>query len=142
MDFKVRAARAADIPPMHRIRNAVRENRLAAATRISQASYRPYVAAGSAWVAEVEHTVVGFAALDAPTARVWALFISPGAEGAGIGRALHQTMLDWAAANGLNRLSLSTESGSRAVRFYSRAGWTQRSVTADGEVRFEKMLRG
>jgi GNAT superfamily N-acetyltransferase len=141
MKFEVRAARAADIGAMHRVRNAVRENRLATTTRISEISYRPYIAAGTAWVAETSDGIVGFAAIDAPAASVWALFIDPGAEGAGIGRALHQTMLDWAAANGLRRLSLSTEHGSRAAQFYTRAGWTKRSVTSDGEVHFEKTLQ-
>ncbi len=127
---------------MHKVRNDVRENRLAQTTRITQASYLPYITAGSAWVAENGDGIVGFAAIDAPAATVWALFIAPSAEGAGIGRALHQTMLVWAAANGLRRLSLTTEHGSRAVRFYSRAGWAERRVTADGEVHFEKTLRG
>lgn len=142
MHFTVRAASTADVPAMHKVRNGVRENRLAQTTRITQASYLPYITAGSAWVAENGDGIIGFAAIDAPSATVWALFIAPSAEGAGIGRALHATMVDWATTNGLSRLSLTTESGSRAVSFYSRAGWAERRVTADGQVHFEKTLPG
>ena len=138
MNFKIRSASAADVPEIHAVRNGVRENRLSGATRITEASYLPYIAAHSAWVAETETGIVGFAVIDVPAASVWALFINPDAEGAGIGRALHSTMLEWAREQGIRRLSLSTENGSRAMHFYSR--WAQAATTAEGEVIFEKLL--
>jgi GNAT superfamily N-acetyltransferase len=125
---------------MHRVRTDVRENRLYDPERIKEASYLPYIAAGSAWVAETNTGIAGFAVLDAPARKVWALFIAPDAEGAGIGRALHQHMMDWAREMGLERLSLSTENGSRAVNFYSQAGWQQSGFTAEGEVLFERSI--
>ncbi len=142
MNVRIRNATTADIRAMHRLRNRVRENRLSDTTRINEASYLPYIAAGSAWVAEAEDGLIGFAAVDAPAASVWALFVDPIAEGAGIGRALHLEMLEWARQQGIGRLSLSTEEGSRAVRFYRRAGWTQIAVIPDGEVLFERSLMG
>lgn len=142
MNFKIRPATAADIRDMHRLRIRVRENRLSATTAIRLSSYRPYIAAGTAWVAETQAGIVGFAAVDAPARTVWALFVDPDAEGLGIGRALHLRILEWARERAIGRLSLSTEQGSRAVAFYSRAGWRQTRVTADGEVHFERSMSG
>ena len=142
MDFRIRAAEAADIPAMHRIRQGVEENRLSDETEIIEASYLPYVIAATAWVAETEHGVAGFAILDESANSVWALFVDPGSEGAGIGRALHRRMLEWAREHGIRRLSLSTTADTRAERFYTAAGWLVTEITVDGEVRFEKTLPG
>ena len=141
MIFRVRIATAADVPAMHRVRLDVRENRLGDPQRVSETSYLPYVAAGSAWVAETDEGVCAFAAIDVVAGSVWALFVDPRAEGAGIGRALHLRMLEWAQEQGLDRLTLSTEAGSRASRFYSRAGWAEAGINAQGELVFERSLR-
>lgn len=140
MDFAVRPAAAADVSAMHRIRTSVRQNRLTD-PRIDESSYAPYIASGSAWVAESVSGIVGFAALDAAAGAVWALFVDPVAEGAGVARALHERMVEWARDRGLARLILSTESGTRAADFYRRAGWTEVGKTADGELIFEMTLR-
>ena len=140
MNFTVRTATAADVGAMHRLRMRTRENRLSRATAVRHSTYLPYVGAGSAWVAETDGVIVGFAAVDAPAERVWALFVDADAEGSGVGRALHRRMLSWARGEGIGRLSLGTERGSRAVGFYGRAGWSQTGVTEDGEVLFERAL--
>ena len=142
MDIRIRIARPADIPAMHRIRQAVQENRLAHDTDVTEDSYVPYVTAATAWVAETEHCIAGFAILDESANSVWALFVDPPHEGAGIGRALHGWMLDWAREHGIRRLSLSTGADSRAERFYTAAGWLVTEITVDGEVHFEKTLPG
>jgi GNAT superfamily N-acetyltransferase len=142
MDIRIRTARATDIPAMHRIRQSVQENRLADDTEVTEASYAPYVTDSTAWVAETEQGIVGFAILDETANSVWALFVDPGSEGAGIGRALHRWMLDWAQKHGIRRLSLSTTAATRAERFYTSAGWLVTEITVDGEVRFEKTLPG
>lgn len=71
---------------------------------------------------------------------MWALFVSPDCEAAGIGRALHDTMLNWAARRGMKALWLVTASGTRAERFYDTAGWTRKAAAGPGETRFEKTL--
>jgi GNAT superfamily N-acetyltransferase len=116
----------------------VRENRLSDVSRVTPGSYLRYIEAGWAWVAETEDGIVGFAAIDAASSSVWALFISPGAQGSGVGRALHRHLLEWARDYGLDHLSLTTEPNSRAARFYERAGWTHAGSSADGEIRFER----
>jgi GNAT superfamily N-acetyltransferase len=140
MNLNIRTATAADVHAMHRLRRNVLENRLSERTGIGEASYLPFIRAGSVWLAESLSGIAGFAAVDARAQRVWALFVDPNCEGAGVGRALHDAMLAWCREQGLQRLFLSTEAGSRAVRFYRGAGWTQTGVTADGEVLFEKDL--
>jgi GNAT superfamily N-acetyltransferase len=135
-------ASAADVSTMHQLRLNVRENRLLDSTRITEASYRPYILARSAWVAETDEKIVGFAVVDAPKRRLEALFIEPESEGAGIARALHQHLLEWAREVGIVRLSLSTENGSRAVRFYEKAGWQRSGFTSDGEVIFRRSVKG
>ena len=140
MNFRIRVATADDVPAMHLVRNGVRENRLSDPQRVTEASYLPYIAAGSAWVAETGIGILGFAAIDAPAVSVWALFIHPGAEGAGVGRALHLHMLAWAQEQGITRLSLRTEPGTRAECFYRRAGWTVAGKAADGELLLQKRL--
>ena len=140
MNFEIRAACIADIPEMHRLRTSVTENRLSDSQRISEAHYRPFVDAGSAWIAQGDDGIVGFAVVDTPKATVWALFVDPMATGQGIGLALQHHMIAWSRTEGLSRLSLSTEKRTRAATFYARAGWTDVGTTSHGEVLFEMML--
>ena len=141
MNYRIRLAHVADVAVMHRVRHRVRENRLAHPDRITEATYLPYIAAGSAWVAETDAGVVGFAAVDASARSGWALFIDPDAEGAGFGRAMHLRLLTWAQEQRLTQLTLSTEEGTRAARFYKRAGWVRAGTTPAGDALFAIDLR-
>lgn len=138
MSLQVRTARVGDIPAMHRIRLAVHENRLTDPRRITEASYGPFVEAGSAWVAELGGQVAGFAAVDGKARQVWALFVAPGSDGAGVGKVLHQAMLDWAGAQKIPELWLVTSEATRAERFYRAAGWEQIGAAEDGELRLRR----
>jgi GNAT superfamily N-acetyltransferase len=140
MDIRIRAACAGDVPAMHRIRCRVRENRLSDPAKVTEASYRPYVEAGNAWVAEAGTGVVGFAALDLASATVWALFVAPEAEGMGVGHALQDVMLDRARQEKVKRLSLLTERGSRAETFYLRTGWERVPRCDQEDVRLERRV--
>lgn len=132
-----RTATRADIAGMQRVRLAVRENTLSDPSRITEADY---IAAqeilGHSWVIEQEGLIVGFATAY-HSGNVWALFVHPEHEGRGHGRALHATLTAWAWAQGLTRLTLSTDPGTRAERFYLAQGWQPCGYTADGERRFE-----
>ncbi len=92
---------------------------------------------GRGWVCEIEHQVVGFAIVDMSCANIWALFVDPPFERRSVGRALHDTMLDWAYENGAEELWLSTASGTRAEHFYRSAAWRQTGWEPSGEIRFE-----
>ncbi len=137
---RVRVATPADVPAMHRIRCAVRENPLSDSTRIDEMSYLPFLSDGAGWVAENAAGIIGFAVVDAATKSVWALFVDPKAEGLGAGRALHERMLDWSRQRGLQSLFLTTTAGTRAARFYRQQGWKEAGCTEGGELRFERLL--
>ena len=133
----IRTASEADIREMHRIRMAVGENRLLDPTAVQPDDYRRFLSGGSeGWVAELNGRIVGFAIADLVRANVWALFVEPGAEGRGIGRALHDRMMDRLFAAGAERVWLTTDPGTRAERFYRAAGWLSAS-TERREARFE-----
>lgn len=141
--FTIRLAVAADVPAMHRVRCAVRENALTDPTRVTEASYTKYIAAHAAWVAVTTgDEITGFAALDAGDASIWALFVAPDSESVGIGRALHDALIGGARRCGLTALSLVTASETRAERFYERAGWTKLLAATPGVTRFERTLHG
>ena len=140
MDFHIRPATLSDIAPMHRIRLAVAENRLSGAGRVTEASYRPYVECGSAWLAEAAGEILGFVIVDAPARSLWALFVHPDLERRGIARALFETATRWATQRRLGSLWLVTSPGTRAEAFYRAAGLTRTGVTEEGEVRFELTL--
>jgi len=136
-----RLARRADVPAMQRVRAAVRENRLVSVV-LSDVDYvRAIEEPGRGWVVEAEGEVVGFAAANARDGNVWALFVDPRHEGRGLGRRLHDTMIAWLAARGLERAWLTTDPGTRAERFYTAAGWC--AVGRSGrELRLELLLAG
>ena len=122
--MRIRLAVEADIPEMHRIRLGVRENCLSNPRLIQPDDYRRMLSErGRGWVAELDGTLAGFAVADRTRANIWALFVDPAHEGRGVGRALHATMLDWLFSVGVEKVSLGTEPGTRAERFYQASGW-------------------
>ncbi|MEZ5465570.1 MAG: GNAT family N-acetyltransferase [Lysobacteraceae bacterium] len=125
-----------DIPAMHRVRVAVRENRLSSPDRITPTDYEQALADGSGWVAESDDGIVGFA-FGNRDGNVWALFVDPDHEGQGHGSALHDVLINWLEANASRPIWLSTESGTRAERFYRQHGWNDAGVLDSGERRFE-----
>ncbi|MBW3553779.1 MAG: GNAT family N-acetyltransferase [Gemmatimonadetes bacterium] len=123
---------------MHRIRMAVRENVLGDPGRIQPSNYAAILdAGGRGWVAEVEGRMVGFAVADLARSNVWALFVDPGFEARGVGRRLHDTMMDWFFAAGADRVWLGTDPGTRAEGFYRSAGWSYVGDDPNGEARYE-----
>jgi GNAT superfamily N-acetyltransferase len=92
----VRIAHLVDIEAMHRVRLAVTENRLRDLRRVTPEHYREMLEErGRGWVCEIDGELRGFAIADRADRNIWALFVAPGFEGRGIGRALHDTMVAW-----------------------------------------------
>ena len=137
MSVALRQARPDDIAAMHRVRLSVRENRLLSTTFSDDAYLEAIEVTGRGWVVEVDGAIVAFAVGDARDGSIWALFVDPAHEGHGHGRRLHDVMVSWLRQQGCHPLWLTTEAGTRAERFYQRAGWRRAGSAAPGEVRLE-----
>lgn len=136
--MSLRIAVIADIDSMHRVRLAVLENRLRDLSRVTPDDYRRMLESdGRGWVYELDGNIVGFAVADRIRRNIWALFVAPEHEGRGIGRPLHDAMVDWLFRTAPGNIWLTTEPNTRAERFYSAAGWRRIGMDGNGEVRFE-----
>jgi GNAT superfamily N-acetyltransferase len=136
--MKIRVATEADIPEMGRVRMSVRENRLDSLSSLNAGdTERMLRGDGCGWVGEIDGRIVGFAIADLSGANVYALFIEPEFERRGIGRLLHDTMMDWFFSRQVRSVWLTTDPGTRAEGFYRKAGWIAAGREANGEIRFE-----
>jgi GNAT superfamily N-acetyltransferase len=127
-----------DIPAMHSVRISVKENPLPNPDLITQDDYKEFLTKrGNGWVCESDNRVIGFAIVDLKEKNVWALFVMPGFERKGIGKRLHNDMLNWYFSKTDETLWLGTAPGTRAESFYRKAGWSQTGVRPNGEIRFE-----
>lgn len=124
----LRQANRADVAAMHRVRVAVRENRLTTSA-IAEEHYVPAIeTTGRGWVVEVNGAVVAFAIGNEQTGNIWALFVHPEHERRGYGRRLHEIMVSWL---------FSPTPNTRAQYFYEAAGWQFKCSLASGEAMYE-----
>lgn len=127
-----------DIPAIQVVRNSVKENMLSDPALVSDKDCEEYMfVRGKGWVCEMHGNILGFAIADLKDDNIWALFIHPDHEKKGIGKKLHQIMMDWYFDQEKEKVWLSTAPGSRAEGFYKAAGWKQTGITRSGEVKFE-----
>jgi GNAT superfamily N-acetyltransferase len=127
---------------MQVVRHLVKENVLSNPAFVTDEDCEDYITRrGRGWVCEIEANIVGFAIADLQDDNIWALFVDPAFEKQGIGRKLHDIMMDWYFAQGKDRVWLSTAPGSRAAVFYEKAGWKNIGMTKGGEIKFEKYAR-
>lgn len=133
----LRPAARQDISGMHRVRLAVRENRLTT-TMISEADYLPAIeTTGRGWVVERGGEIIAFTIGNRETGSIWALFVDPRHEGQGYGKRLHGSVVTWLWSQGWDHLWLTTEPGTRAQGFYESLGWEHAGYNKHGEIRFE-----
>ena len=134
----IREAAIADIKQIQFVRNAVKENTLSDPALVTDDDCAEFITErGKGWVCEIDGRVVGFAIADLKERNIWALFILPEFEGRGIGRRLHDNMLDWFFSQTRSNLWLGTAPNTRAVAFYRKSGWTEVGTHGKGEVKFE-----
>ena len=121
------------------VRMSVRENVLRDPSKVTYKDYVAYVTEiGKGWVAESDGRIVGFSFANR-SGLIWALFLRPGNEGRGIGKALLARCTDWLRAIGVREAFLDTGAGTRAEEFYRRQGW--REVERDAlKVDFKLLL--
>ena len=133
-----REATVKDIPQIQVVRNAVKENRLSNPDLVPDKDVEDYIInRGKGWVCEINNKIVGFAIVSVTDDNIWALFIQPGYDKQGIGRKLHDDMMNWYFAQTGKNIWLSTLPGTRAESFYRKAGWIQTGITKGGEIKFE-----
>ena len=78
-----------------------------------------------------------FSIVDLKENNIWALFVKPEFERKGVGRRLHEIMLDWYFTLTKNTVWLSTAPGTRAEKFYRKAGWIKAGAYGKTEIKFE-----
>ena len=138
LEWVPRQATRKDIPGMHVVRLAVRENRLTTSA-ITEEHYVPAIeTTGRGWVIEKQGEVIAFAVGNSSTGNIWALFVHPNHEGQGHGKALQKIMVNWLFEQGLTRLYLGTEPKTRAQGFYEASGWTYAGQDTNGEAIYER----
>jgi GNAT superfamily N-acetyltransferase len=133
-----RETQIADIAQMQIVRNSVKENPLSDPALVPDKDVEDYITRrGKGWVCEINDTIVGFSIVSVTDRNVWALFIQPGFEKKGIGRRLHDEMMDWYFSQTAETIWLGTAPGTRAEAFYRKAGWREVGMHGKGEIKFE-----
>lgn len=134
----IREATIADIPQIQIVRNSVKENTLSNPALVTDKDCEEFITErGKGWVYQIAERVVGFAIADLRENNVWALFVHPDFEKSGIGKQLHQTMLNWYFSRTTEKIWLGTAPSTRAETFYRMNGWKEAGTHGKGEVKFE-----
>ena len=133
-----REAIIADISQIQIVRNSVKENMLSDPALVTDKDCEEYMTVrGKGWICEADNMIVGFAIIDVKEKNIWALFVHPEYEQKGIGKQLHNTMLDWYFNQYDSPLWLGTAPRTRAEVFYRRSGWKETGTHGKGEIKFE-----
>jgi GNAT superfamily N-acetyltransferase len=137
----IRRGARADIPRIFEIRDSVGENRLSDPTAVTEALVQRFIDDGVLWVwQEVGGLVTGFSGSDTRNGSIAMLFVAPGHEGKGIGRALLAQACTALREAGHREAWLIAEPGTRAERHYRAGGWTESGRNAQGELVLRKAL--
>lgn len=140
--FTIRPARPSDVDAIFKVRTSVQENAVTYEELneigVTPAFVTQAIAANACtWVAEVDDEVVGFAMIDIESGCLFAVFVSPGHEGKGIGSCLID-VCERALFKEHEMIWLETENASRAAGLYRHLGWRRTMNIGNGDVRLEK----
>jgi len=120
------------------IRAGVRENRLRDPSRVTVKDVCWFVDNPGVFLWIEGGKIVGFSARNG---NIYALFVEEAYEGRGIARALFERACNVLIDAGCPHMWLTTWPGTRAERFYRKAGWHV-TGTDDGNLVFEKRQAG
>jgi GNAT superfamily N-acetyltransferase len=133
-----REATIDDIDNYMLVRMAVKENILSNPALVTKQDNIDYITKhGKGWVCEIDNKIVGFSIVGLTQRNVWALFVHPDFEKKGIGRKLHDFMLDWYFKQTTDTLWLGTEQNTYAEKFYKKRGWVEVGLYGTDETKFE-----
>lgn len=122
MEF--REAILSDLETIMDVRFSVKENVLSNRDLVTIADCEDFIfRRGNGWVCVVDEKVVGFSIVDLVENNIWALFVRPEFAQQGIGKQLHNLMLDWYFTQTQKTVWLGTDPGTRAETFYRKSGW-------------------
>ena len=134
----IREANIEDIAQIQIVRHSVRENILSDPNLVTDQDCREFLTKrGKGWVCEINNEIVGFSIADLKENNIWALFLKPEFEKQGIGRQLHDIMLDWYFEQTRNSVWLGTTPKTRAESFYRKSGWKEIGTHGKNEIKFE-----
>ncbi|WP_268847661.1 GNAT family N-acetyltransferase [Flavobacterium aestivum] len=134
----IREAKIEDIKQIQIVRNSVLENTLSNPNLVTDEDCREFLTIrGKGWVCEIDNEIVGFSIVDLKDNNIWALFMKPEFEKKGIGKQLHDIMLDWYFEQTKDNVWLGTSPMTRAEIFYRKAGWTEIGTHGKNEIKFE-----
>ena len=140
MSGHIRRARHDERYRITEIRFAVQENQLGDPSLVTVEDYIWFTEHPGIWVWEEDGQILGFSAGDTRDGTIWALFVDPGCERRGIGRALFEAACDTLRRAGHRTAMLTTDSGTRAEGFYRTAGWKVVGTSHRGELIFRSIL--
>jgi GNAT superfamily N-acetyltransferase len=133
-----REAQIEDIKKIQEVRNSVKENVLSNPAVVTDKDCEDYIILrGKGWVCEMDNSVIGFAIADLEENNIWALFLLPEYERKGIGKKLHDIMLEWYFSKTKEKVWLGTAPNTRAEMFYRKCGWKEVGKHGQGEIKFE-----
>lgn len=134
----IREAQVEDIKQIQKVRHSVKENILSNPNLVTDADCEEFITKrGKGWVCEIDNQIVGFSIVDLKENNIWALFLDPNFEKKGIGRQLHDIMLDWYFSQTQKTVWLGTEFNTQAEKFYRKAGWIEVGTHGAKEIKFE-----
>ncbi len=143
--MKIRIATDSDVATLFRIRTSVKENyqsqeELAAIGVTPESVGEMLRATSRAWLGEIDGEAVAFSMADAEQGTIFAMFVRPGYENRGAGRALMRETEEWLFSQGRDEIWLLTGSDERlrANGFYLHLGWKVKGVEADGQLKYVK----
>lgn len=133
----IREASIDDIAQIQIVRNSVKENTLSDPALVSDDDCVTFLTLrGKGWVCEINDEVVGFSIVDLRDHNIWALFVKPEFEKRGIGKQLHDIMLQYYFSQTTHTVWLGTSPHTRAAQFYRKAGWSQIGMHGKDEIKF------
>ena len=116
-----REATIHDIENYMIVRMAVKENILSNPALVTFEDNVDYLTKyGKGWVCEIDDRIVGFSIVGLVQQNIWALFVLPEYEGKGIGKKLHDMMLNWYFKQTSAKVWLGTTPNTKAeVRYFT-----------------------